>query len=91
MGSQESLPLSFDASAVLLVGESISNAESQLIQIDNGQDYVAGRPTGVTVAGALLTQTVTALQPRKRYRLVIQFSVALNKTWAPYLMIDCPE
>jgi hypothetical protein len=91
MASQETLPLTFDATDQLLAGETISNPTAQLIQLDTGQDYAAGRQGAVVVAGALLTQTVTALVPRKRYRLVIRFEVALGKAWAPYLLIDCPE
>jgi hypothetical protein len=43
------------------------------------------------VAGTDLTATVSSLLPRKRYRLVVQFEVAANKVWAPYLLIECPE
>lgn len=91
MASQETLPLSFDLSEVLQVSESISNATAQLIQLDTGQDYAAGRQGTVAVQGAVLTQVVTGLSPRKRYRLVIQFQAAIGKIWAPYLLIDCPE
>jgi hypothetical protein len=91
MASQETLPITFDASSLLLVGESISVASAQLIQVDTGVDYVSGRLGPVAVAGSQVTQTVTGLVPRKQYRLVIQFTVAVNKTWAPYLLIECPE
>jgi hypothetical protein len=91
MGSLETLPLTFDASDLVLEGEAISSATSQLVQIDTGQDYAAGRLGDVAVAGTDLTQTVTGLLPRKRYRLVIQFEVAVNKVWAPYLLIECPS
>ena len=91
MASQETLPITFDASSLLLVGESISVANAELIQLDTGVDYIAGRLGPVAVAGTQLTQTVTGLVPRKHYRLVIQFTVAINKTWAPYLLIECPE
>lgn len=91
MGSQETLPLTFDATSILLPGETIGSATASLVQLDTGADYIAGRVGTVAVAGTDLTQTVTALLPRKRYRLVIQFQVAVNKIWAPYLMIECPE
>jgi hypothetical protein len=91
MGSGETLPLTFDASGIVLEGEAISNATAQLVQIDTGLDYAAGRLGDVAIAGTDLTQTVTGLLPRKRYRLVIQFEVAVNKVWAPYLMIECPS
>jgi hypothetical protein len=91
MASQETLPLTFDATSILLPGESIGSATAQLVQVDTGADYAAGRVGAVAVAGADLTQTVTGLVPRKRYRLVIQFNVAIGKTWAPYLMIECPS
>jgi hypothetical protein len=62
------------------------------VRIDNGEDVSAEGLLGtVSVAGAELTATVTSLLPRKRYRLVIQFEVAANKVWAPYLLIECPE
>ena len=91
MASQETLPLTFDATAALLAGESVSNAQASLIQLDTGQNYAAGLIGPVAVNGALLTQTVTGLVPRKRYRLVIQFNAAIGKIWAPYLLIECPE
>ena len=91
MASQETLPITFDATSLLLVGETISVASAELIQLDTGIDYMNGKLGPVAVAGAQVTQTVTGLLPRKRYRLVIQFTVAANKTWAPYLLIECPE
>lgn len=92
MGSQETLPLTFDATQLLDVGESIAWAQASLTQIDNGADYSAiGLLGTVAVAGTDVTATVTSLLPRKRYRLVIQFEVAANKVWAPYLLIECPE
>jgi len=91
MSSFETLPLTFDASDIVLPGESIATAIAQLVQVDTGVDYAAGRVGAVAVAGTELTQTVTALLPRKRYRLVIQFQVAVGKVWAPYLMIECPQ
>lgn len=91
MGSLETLPLTFDASDIVLPGETIATATAQLVQVDTGLDYEAGRIGQVAVAGTDLTQTVTGLLPRKRYRLVIQFEVAVGKVWAPYLLIDCPQ
>jgi hypothetical protein len=91
MASQETLPITFDATSLLLTGESISVASAELVQMDTGIDYSAGKLGPVAVAGAQVTQTVTGLVPRKRYRLTIQFTVAVNKTWAPYLVIECPE
>jgi len=92
MGSQETLPLTFDATPILLPGESVVWAQATLTQIDNGQDYSATGLLGpVAVAGNDLTATITSLVPRKRYRLVVQFEVAANKVWAPSLTIDCPE
>jgi hypothetical protein len=70
----------------------VSWALATLTQIDNGQDYSAAGLLGPVAVGTTdLTQTVTSLLPRKRYRLVIQFEVAPNKVWAPYLLIECPE
>lgn len=92
MASQETLPLSFDATPILLEGETIAWAQATLTQIDNGVDYSSAGLIGpVAVAGSELTATVTSLMPRKRYRLIIQFEVAANKVWAPYLLIECPE
>jgi hypothetical protein len=92
MGSQETLPLTFDATPILLSGEVVGWALAKLTQIDNGQDYSSVGLIGpVAIAGNTLTATVTSLVPRKSYRLVIQFQVAANKVWAPYLTIDCPE
>ena len=92
LASQETLPLSFDATPILLEGQTVAWAQATLTQIDNGQDVSAGGLIGpVAVAGPQLTATVTSLTPRKRYRLVIQFEVAANKVWAPYLLIECPE
>lgn len=92
MGSQETLPLTFDATPLLLDGEAVSWALATLTQIDNGEDYTSAGLIGpVAIAGPELTATVTSLLPRKRYRLVIQFEVAANKVWAPRLLIECPE
>ena len=92
MGSLETLPLTFDAMPVLLEGESVAWAQATLTQIDNGVDYSSAGLVGtVAIAGTDLTATVTSLLPRKRYRLVLQFEVAANKVWAPYLLINCPE
>jgi hypothetical protein len=91
MGSLETLPLTFDTTPILLPGETVAWAQAQLIQVDNGQDYsTAGLIGPVAIAGNELTATVTSLLPRKRYRLTIQFEVAANKDWAPYLLIECP-
>jgi len=92
MGSQETLPLTFDATPVLLEGESIGWAQATLVRIDSDEDVSAAALLGpVAVTGSELTATITALVPRKRYRLVIQFEAAPNKIWAPYLFIECPE
>ena len=92
MASKETLPLTFDATPIMLPGESVIVATASLTQLDNGVDYsTTGLLGPVTIAGNDLTATVTALLPRKRYRLVIQFEVAANKVWAPSLTIDCPE
>ena len=92
MGSQETLPLTFDATPVLLEGESVAWAQATLVRVDSDEDVSAeGLLGAVAIAGPELTATVTSLVPRKRYRLVIQFEVAANKVWAPYLLIDCPE
>ena len=90
MASQETLPISFDATPILVEGETIAWAQAQLVQIDNGEDVsTTGLIGPVAVAGSELVATVTSLLPRKRYRLVIQFEVAPNKVWAPSLLIEC--
>jgi len=91
MGSQETLPLTFDATSILLPGESVAWAQATLTQLDNGLAYDAGLVGPVAIAGTDLTATVTGLLPRKRYRLVVQFEVAANKVWAPSLLIECSE
>lgn len=90
MTSHETLPLTFDASDLLLVGEAITSATATLTRVDSGVSYAAGLLGTVAVAGTDLTATVTALQPRTSYRLMVSFQVAVNKIWAPYLLIDCP-
>src|SRR5262245_26937179 len=91
MGSHETLPISFDISQLLLVSETPTNAVTTLVQIDSGIDYGAGHPTVPSIQGTKLVQTLTALQAGKRYRLIIQFNAAAGKTWAPSLLISCPE
>ena len=91
MASQETLPLAFDVADLLESGETPSDAVATLTQIDTGLDYVSGRPGTVEINGTQLTQVVTQLLPTKRYRLVIRFTVAPSKTWAPYLLLECPE
>lgn len=91
MGSLETLPLTFDAASVILPGESVAWALAQLVQVDNGVDVSnVGLVGPVAVAGTQMTATVTSLEARKKYRLTIQFEVAANKQWAPYLLIECP-
>jgi|SRR5215469_9348592 len=89
MTSQETLPLTFDASALVDADQNINWATAQLIQLNLGTDYAAGRYGPVQIDGATLTQIVTALIPRQRYRLVLQFSTDPNTIWAPYLIVDC--
>jgi len=91
MSSHETLPLAFDVANLLLAGETPSGPSATLTQIDTGQDYVSGHPGVPIIQGTQLIQTVTALQPGKRYRLIIQFTAAAGKVWAPSLNIDCPE
>lgn len=91
MASQETLPLAFDVADLLESGEAIADPAATLVQIDTGLDYVAGHPGVVQVNGTQLTQVVTQLVPEKRYRLVIRFTVGPSKTWAPYLLVECPE
>jgi hypothetical protein len=91
MGSQETLPLAFDVAGLLLAGETPSAPDSTLIQVDTGLDYAAGHPSNPTISGTQLIQTVTALEAGKRYLLIIQFTAAAGKIWAPSLLIECPE
>lgn len=91
MSSRETLPIAFDVADLLDVGETPSGPAATLEQVDTGLDYAPGHPGAAIVQGTQLIQTVTGLQPRKRYRLVIQFTAALGKVWAPSLLIECPE
>ena|SRR5215831_2033818 len=91
MSSHETLPLAFDVSALLLVGETPTSPSALLIQLDTGLDYPAGRTGTPIIQGTQIIQTVTALQAGKHYRLVIEFNAAAGKIWAPSLLIDCPE
>lgn len=91
MSSYETLPLAFDVAGLLEDGETPSGAAATLLQLDTGQDYASGHPGSAIVQGTQLIQTVTGLQPGKRYRLVIQFSAAIGKVWAPSLLIECTE
>jgi len=91
MSSFETLPLAFDIAGLLLVGETPSAPTSVLLQLDTGVDYAAGHPIQPSINGTQLIQTLTALQAGKRYRLVITFTAAAGKIWAPSLLIDCPE
>jgi len=89
MDSWETLPLTFDASALLGTGGQILSATAQLIQLNIGQDYTAGRYGPVQIDGTSMTQIVTQLVPRQRYRLVIQFTSDGLTVWAPYLIVEC--
>jgi hypothetical protein len=91
MSSHETLPLAFDVASLLESGETASGAASTLVQIDTGLDYAAGHPSAAVIQGTQLIQAVTALEAGKRYRLIIQFTAAPGKVWAPSLLIDCPE
>ena len=89
MTSLETLPLTFDASALVDADQNINSAVAQLIQLNVGVDYAAGRYGPVQINGTDLTQIVTALVPRQRYRLVIQFTSDGLTVWAPYLIVEC--
>jgi hypothetical protein len=91
MSSFETLPLAFDVSGLLLTGETPSSPSARLVQMDTGMDYASGHPGSPVIQGTQLIQTVTALQVGKRYRLIIQFTAAAGKVWAPSLLIECPE
>jgi hypothetical protein len=91
MSSFETLPITFDVTELLIDGETVSLPSSTLVQLDTGLDYAAGHPSAPAIQGALIIQTVTALEAGKRYRLIVQFDAAVGKTWAPSLLIDCPE
>jgi len=88
MDSWETLPLCFDASG-MLGSTPILFASAQLIQLNVGTDYAAGRAGPVQIDGASMTQIVTSLVPHQRYRLVIQFSTDGVTIWAPYLIVEC--
>jgi hypothetical protein len=89
MDSWEQLPLTFDCSSVVDVGQGISMASAQLIQLTTGRSYLGGLYGPVQVSGTDLTQIVYQLVPPNRYRLVMQFQTAPQTIWAPYLIIEC--
>jgi hypothetical protein len=90
MDSWEQLPLTFDCSSVVDVGQSIfPTASAQLIQLNIGRPYAGGLYGPVQQNGTDLTQIVYHLVPPNRYRLVMQFQTDAQTIWAPYLIIEC--
>lgn len=90
MASTETLPLAFDLSPVLALGETVSSPSCVLTDLTTGRPHAAGLSGSPSLATSTVTQTVTALQPGHRYRLTLSFTVAAGKVRTVELIIECP-
>lgn len=89
MASTETLPLAFDTTPLLASMETPSSPTSILTDLTTGSAYSAGLSNSPTVSSNVITQRVTALQPRHRYRLAVSFQAASGKVWTMELLIEC--
>jgi hypothetical protein len=90
MTSNETHPLIFEAAALLEDGESISAVTRELWDLTADAAYASGLSGAAVVDGSSITQTVTDLEPRHRYRLGIRFQAAVGKVWEMVLLIEVP-
>lgn len=89
MDSAETLPLAFDTAPYLSGVETPTNPRAELIDAGSGATYTAGLSGSPSVAGTIITQTVTALERGKKYELKIIFQAAVGKVMAGVLRIEC--
>jgi hypothetical protein len=81
------LPLGVDVAARLVDGETISDPSATLTDLDTGEE----RPASVgmsSVAGTVITQTLTALEGDRDYRLAVTFTAG-GKVWTTFTLIRC--
>lgn len=88
--STETLPWRFDTTPLLTTGESPSAAIASLTDDRSGVAYPAGLTGDAQVSGNFITQSVTALQRGRTYRLVVTFQAAVGKVWSMELILTCP-
>lgn len=87
MASTESLPLGVDMAALLAEGETISSPSATLTDLDTGLSVPAS-VSAPAVAGSVVTQTLTALEQDRDYRLAVSFTAG-GKTWTTLTLIRC--
>lgn len=90
MASSETLPLAFDTTPLLVDEEAPTSPSCVLTDLSDGRAYSAGLTGSPTIAGNTITQTVTALKARHRYRLAVSFTAAAGKVWTMELEITVP-
>jgi len=90
MQSSEELPLGFDATALLLSGQTVSSPTTVLTDLTTSTTItLANAPT---VSGNIVTQVVVGSQLTADhvYRLVVTFTAGTDTTWSMPLQISCP-
>lgn len=90
MASFETLPLTFNTAARLLVGEAPTDATATLVDKRSNASYSNGLSGSASINGNIITQTVTNLQAGHRYWLFVSFTAAVGKRWTGVLEIVCP-
>jgi hypothetical protein len=93
MDKRETLPLAFDMSAWLGIGDTIAfdnKLPVELRRISDGNNYTDGLQGAVGTAGQLVIQSVGNLEAGERYYLIIPF-VSRGATFAPRLQIVCAK
>ncbi len=91
IGSRETVPLRFDMSALLAVGESVASPAAALWDITTGSSYGSGLSGGAGTTGNVILQTITGLVSGHTYRLMIGMTPAVGKTLFADVQLICPE
>ena len=87
MGSTETLPI--EISFVPHLGAAtIASAVVTLTDLPTGAAYAAGLGVKTNTTTAV-TQTLTALEPGHRYRLVVTVTDSTGRVWASETNIEC--
>lgn len=92
MATTETLPLGFDATALLAGGQTISAPSSVLLNVETGA--VVTLADAPTVLGNVITQIIrgpTQLLLNEKFALSVTFTAAANTTWTMVLIITVPQ
>ena len=91
IGTTEELPLSFDFTAYIESGDTVSSPIVELLDLTTGASTPGGLSGSPTATGNVITQTVlgSGLVAGHSYRLVATATLASGKIESGELRIDC--